>query len=478
MLVGFVWRSLLILLVVAIAASGEARADRWFDIVTGEGARLGYASSEEVATDDGGRIFTSRQHYYLREQNSRSTRTSSVIVRREDASGRTTEIRETNNTNGFAAETHALIAEGQAHVTLETRSGRWSETILLTPDVRFDGGEALFRAWDPQATPRLEFSAFNIDALGVERVVVEASERSAEGRINAIRRRFDGDQLRGVSRIVLDREGRVVEAAQPVFGQTIWFRRGERDAVMQPHRPFAVVPNSMIRSPVRITMDARRGHIRYRFLYRDGLEFSPPLTGEQRRVRDGDALIVDICQSCGPGLSDDSAALADALRPTAWLQSDHPRLRAIAGPVARLDVSDHRKMEMLIARAEPYLGALDFNGHYSALDTITRRAGDCTEAAVLLAALGRAAGIPTRVVSGLAYSRENYHGVSNAFMPHSWTLAYVDGQWRSFDLALGAFDSTHIALTIGDGDARSIAAAGQLASLLVFDSLAEVRVRR
>jgi hypothetical protein len=45
-------------------------------------------------------------------------------------------------------------------------------------------------------------------------------------------------------------------------------------------------------------------------------------------------------------------------------------------------------------------------------------------------------------------------------------------------LALGAFDSTHIALTIADGDARSIAAAGQLASLLVFDGLAEVRVRR
>ena len=60
-------------------------------------------------------------------------------------------------------------------------------------------------------------------------------------------------------------------------------------------------------------------------------------------------------------------------------------------------------------------------------------------------------------------------------MPHSWTLAYVDGRWRSFDLALEAFDATHIALTVGNGDARSIAAASQLASLLRFDALAEVR---
>ena len=77
----------------------------------------------------------------------------------------------------------------------------------------------------------------------------------------------------------------------------------------------------------------------------------------------------------------------------------------------------------------------------------------------------------------LAYSRAAYHGVSNAFLPHSWTLAYVDGAWRSFDLALEEFDSTHIALTVGDGDARSIAAAGQLASLLRLDGLAEVRPR-
>jgi hypothetical protein len=60
-------------------------------------------------------------------------------------------------------------------------------------------------------------------------------------------------------------------------------------------------------------------------------------------------------------------------------------------------------------------------------------------------------------------------------MPHSWTLAWIDGQWRSFDLALDAFDSTHIALTIGDGDARSVLATGQLASLLRWEGMAEIR---
>jgi transglutaminase-like putative cysteine protease len=162
-----------------------------------------------------------------------------------------------------------------------------------------------------------------------------------------------------------------------------------------------VVPNLMTRSPFRIPSSAAQGHIRYRFAFSDGVAFVPPETGEQRVAVSQDAVTIDICAACGPGLRTDEEALAEALRPTAWLQSDAPRLREIAGPVARLDISAARKMELLLERARPYLEDFDFNGHYSALDTVTRRAGDCTEAAVLLAALGRAAGIPTRVASGL-----------------------------------------------------------------------------
>jgi transglutaminase superfamily protein len=136
-----------------------------------------------------------------------------------------------------------------------------------------------------------------------------------------------------------------------------------------------------------------------------------------------------------------------------------------------------RTMERLATRARQAMPRVDFAGHYSALDTVVRRAGDCTEAAVLLAAFGRAARIPTRVVSGLVYSRENYHGVGNVFMPHSWVVAFVDGEWKSFDAALDRFDATHIALTVGDGDPRSIAAANQLAGLILWQGMTEVRTR-
>ena len=200
-------------------------------------------------------------------------------------------------------------------------------------------------------------------------------------------------------------------------------------------------------------------------------------TGEQRGAIEGGVATLNICATCGPGLPVTPEALAEATRPTAWLQSDHASIRSLSAPVRYRGVSAHRKMEALVRIAEQQILEIDFAGHFSAVETLRRRRGDCTESAVLLAALGRSIGIPTKVVSGLVYSRGAYHGSSNVFLPHSWVIAYVDGRWRSYDAALGDFDATHIALTIGDGDTRSISAANQLAGLIQWTEMQEVRVR-
>lgn len=462
-------------------ASGSDAAVTWYIIVADDGATLGHVSVEAVAARDGGRDVVEEQEFRISEQGGIPTHIVTRTVRSENGAGAVVSISTTSQTGRFSTRSEARIDADSAEIVRETPNGRATEIVALPPDVRFDEGEGLLRTWDAVETPRLEFDYFNIDAMGVERVVIEAASDAApnaQGQIVAVRRRYVRDSLTGIARLTLNSDGRIVEIAQPMFGSTIHLREVDRETALAPHPPYRIVPNFMTRSPYRISPSASEGHMRYSFSFRDGLEFALPQTHEQRARMESGVAIVDICDDCGPGLAADAAVLADALRSTAWLQSDDPRIRAIAAPIARLDLSDARKMELLVDRARPYFERMDYTGHYSALDTISRRAGDCTEAAVLVAALGRAAGIPTRVASGLAYSRESYHGVSNAFMPHSWTLAWVDGRWRSYDMALNRFDSTHIVLTIGDGDARSIAAAGQLASLLRFDAMAEVRADR
>lgn len=65
------------------------------------------------------------------------------------------------------------------------------------------------------------------------------------------------------------------------------------------------------------------------------------------------------------------------------------------------------------------------NVEWSAIAVLKARAGVCRHAAVLFAALARAAGIPTRLVIGLASG-------GNSLCYHAWVECYV-GEWVPFD---------------------------------------------
>lgn len=70
--------------------------------------------------------------------------------------------------------------------------------------------------------------------------------------------------------------------------------------------------------------------------------------------------------------------------------------------------------------------------------------GDCTEHAVLLAALLRARGIPSRVAIGLVYAPRH-----SGFAGHMWTEAFLDGRWVPLDATLGrgGIAATHIKMS-------------------------------
>jgi transglutaminase-like putative cysteine protease len=82
---------------------------------------------------------------------------------------------------------------------------------------------------------------------------------------------------------------------------------------------------------------------------------------------------------------------------------------------------------------------------FSALDALHRKKGECQAHAHLYAALCRAAGIPTRVVSGLVYMEEM------GFLYHAWAESFI-GYWIAVDPAFDQVpaDATHIKLTEGE----------------------------
>ncbi len=71
----------------------------------------------------------------------------------------------------------------------------------------------------------------------------------------------------------------------------------------------------------------------------------------------------------------------------------------------------------------------------TASETARTRRGDCTEHAVLLAALLRGHGIPARVAEGLVYTAD-YAGEHHVFVWHMWTQALLEGRWVDLDATL------------------------------------------
>ena len=83
------------------------------------------------------------------------------------------------------------------------------------------------------------------------------------------------------------------------------------------------------------------------------------------------------------------------------------------------------------------------------------RKGDCTEHAVLLAALCRARGIPARVAIGLSYV-----SAAKGFGYHMWNEVWIDGTWAPLDatLAQGGIGAAH--LKLGDSSLKGTSAFG------------------
>jgi hypothetical protein len=150
-------------------------------------------------------------------------------------------------------------------------------------------------------------------------------------------------------------------------------------------------------------------------------------------------------------------ALMDAMKPTRFLQSDRDQIIKLA----REAIGGTKEAGQAVRRIEDFVARYIDNrslsvGYASAAEVAVSRQGDCTEFAVLTAAMCRAVGIPARVVMGLAYL-EDFAGLKDRFGGHAWVEAYVGDRWVGLDAAFKSagrrgYDPGHIALAVGDGN--------------------------
>ncbi len=132
------------------------------------------------------------------------------------------------------------------------------------------------------------------------------------------------------------------------------------------------------------------------------------------------------------------------------IQTDDKQVMELAKSIAPRETDAWKLAQALEQGVHDKVRSKNFNTAFATAAEVARSLeGDCTEHAVLLAALCRARTIPARVAIGLVY-----YPAASGFAFHMWNEAWIDDRWVPLDATLGqgGIGAAHLKLADSDLD--------------------------
>jgi len=461
-------------------APARRRPGRWFlaSLLLGLSATCSAATPAKViwmtATLDGRKV--GYLHYQRSNEPNRVVTRSTLQIRFARTHAHQpleirNAIREVESTNGeplgFSARTDMSAETSSAK---GTRSGKdrfrirvevgdrardylltWPRDALLNDGVRKAIVAHGFAPGTRYSLLRFDASSQSVTRLQMQVVGPESVELPGGNRqLFHLRETRPGTRSSDVTDLWVDPQGDVLKIAMPLLGFRLELLACSEACAMQPNQDVNILDHAMVMLPRPLPKALRDRPLRFTFRVHPAKESPFISTDVQIVQRFGRNIwIVDTVM---PRKGREAPPTAADIAPNDWLQSDAPAIQALAGKAVGKATSTRKRMMLLTQFVRSYIKQEGASvGYASALETLHDRSGDCTEYAVLLAAMARAQKIPARVVTGLVYA-DRYNGQDYVLIPHTWVQGWVDGVWREYDAALSQYDHTHIAMDVGDGD--------------------------
>lgn len=211
---------------------------------------------------------------------------------------------------------------------------------------------------------------------------------------------------------------------------------GEGTGRLKIYETYAIFPEGRIKNPRKV---------KYLVAHIDGIaaDYHFPVDDRQT-MSDGRVTITVVDANEGFNSSMiDTTAFEEELSATPFMPCDDENIIAAAREIVGGGTVTRDEMNAIVDWVyENIRKSPTFSVPY-AKEVLKNRVGDCNEHAVLFAALGRAIGVPTKVVVGIVY-------VDGAFYYHAWN-EYYWGRWVACDPTFGQYlaDATHIKLEEG-----------------------------
>lgn len=144
-------------------------------------------------------------------------------------------------------------------------------------------------------------------------------------------------------------------------------------------------------------------------------------------------------------LNEGQCLLSNNLQATPYVQVDHPDIISTSNKITQGLNTDIEKAKAISDWVFKILEKRSIIGLPDAVSTLHSGQGDCNEHAALFTALSRAAGIPTRIATGVSY-------LNDAFYYHAWNEVCINSTWHSLDTTTNQFpaDLGHIRFLTGE----------------------------
>lgn len=235
----------------------------------------------------------------------------------------------------------------------------------------------------------------------------------------------------------MERSGTVPWLTMPLLGGEVTIQKVSRLEALKEIESGDLDLN--VASSVPVPNPPRLPHqqpkLSYRVIARQGDPSRIFPAGSQQGVRkiDEQTAVIEARASSFPDARSTRSPGLEFQEPSAYIQSEDATVQKHANAAVGDEKHPSRRAKLMEAYVYRQVKAKNFSTALASAAEVARTLeGDCTESAVLLAALLRAKGIPSRVVVGLVYVERQ-----KAFGCHMWTEAWLGDQWVGLDATIG-----------------------------------------
>ena len=358
----------------------------------------------------------------------------------------------TSNESGLK-QVEGRIIDGVAHIKTTLNGETTESEVPVPPDTisEYTGVESLFQQGLKIGDKR-NFHIFSLDLLKPVKTEIEVEAQDtltyqSEGKQVYILRQTM-DMMNGLTtKVWLDTDGVSYRTQTPMMGFSMVTTKTDKEAALGDTEEVDIVLKTRILpSGKHPTRNARNFEADIKLTSGSIADTIMSNARQKLEVNSAQAgrLSIQVPTFAAEDCPDLPVQDAEGkyLGASAYIQTDAPAIRAKTEEILDGEVNSWRAAKKLCQWVHTAITEKKMSGGFgSSLTALESLSGDCTEHTVLFIALARAAGIPARICSGIAFAQQG------AFYYHFWAEVYV-GRWVQMDPTWGQTiaDANHIQL--------------------------------